>query len=114
MLSKALVGGVVAAMALASGCSPGRKDVQVVNACAGPITVRVWDAPEPDLAPDTFYTDVKLSPVSQLTVKNAVTDVGDEGFSAEVLEGPAKGSVLRVGGDEDRVVIIPADLCASD
>jgi hypothetical protein len=38
-------------------------------------------------------------------------DVGDEGFAAEILDGPGAGEVILVAGDQDLSVVVPADLC---
>ena len=96
---------------IGGACQPDRKSVEIANPCSEPITVRIWDAPRPRATDVTFHTDVEVPPVALATAEGAVSDVGDEGFAAEILDGPGAGEVILVAGDQDRSVVLPADLC---
>lgn len=102
----------VVAVALLTSCTPNRKSVEVVNPCDRATKIRIWDRPQPGNLAENFFKDVDIGPSSDVKVKEAVTDVGNKGWSAEVLAGPGAGELLHIG--DSRVLILPAHLCARE
>lgn len=99
------------AAAVTLGACQDRKDIEVINPCDKRVVVHLWENPDPTQARGDRPERVEVAPLSSVTAKDALNDVDKNGSSAEIVEGPGRGEVLRLAHGA-RKVILPARLCA--
>lgn len=112
MTTRRLAVAVLSILALtASGCQK-RHDIEVTNPCNDPVVLNLWETPDPRTPRGDKPERVVVPPLSSVTAEDALHDVDENGWSAEIVEGPGTGEVLRFN-QGDRKMIVPGRLCSS-